>query len=219
MPDSIVNVACVCVGKKYAPDYVYRLLKGVARHTTRAHRFMVYTDAPDNFPGLHTVRAPDNLPGWWAKMMLFDPSHRLGKTTIYLDLDNVPVGNLNPLFDLRVEFGICENFTRLAGFEWPCKFGSCVMTFAPDFGFDVWRQFCAGRDSFIQTCGHFGDQKAIEMLHPAATTLQDVLPTDFFLHYRKLTDIPRNNAALVIFGGAAKPHNTQWQWVRNEWAR
>ncbi|MEN6306098.1 MAG: hypothetical protein ABFD96_25455 [Armatimonadia bacterium] len=213
-------VACVRTGTKYGPEYVTRLEAGVARHLQREHRFVCLTDRPQDLPGVWTHDiGPTHLKGWWGKMALFDFAARIGERVIYLDLDTVVVGDLTPLADLDCEFAICGSFTRAAGnLKWPCRYGSCIMSFAPGFGAEVWQQFTAAPAHHMVEAGIYGDQMIIERLLPAATILQEVLPPGYFLGYRDLGAAKPGPCALVIFAGNSKPHNCNEDWIRTAWA-
>lgn len=216
-------VACVRTGTRYPVEYVYKLKAMVARHLPVFHSFVCLTDRPGdlnvNFKGIEIV-AVSGLPGWWTKMKLFDPLWgRIGERLIYFDLDTVICGDLLPLINLDVEFGICSNFARAAGNKtWPCRYGSCVMTIGPKFGADIWRTFNADRFGIMSRAGHYGDQKAIEELIPVATLLQDVMPHGYFLGYRDLKAAKPPGCSIVVFAGNSKPHNCAEKWIADEWA-
>ena len=97
-------VACVRNGTKYGTDYVYRLRAMVERHLKVPHWFVCLTDRPDELPDVVTVDIKRHgLPGWFAKMALFEPTWRNGQRVIYFDLDTVICGDLKPLAALAVE--------------------------------------------------------------------------------------------------------------------
>lgn len=221
---SAVIVACVRTGERYSPEYVYRLKKGVEKHLFRAHRFVCLTDRPNELEDVETMQVPPGLTGWWGKMALFHPSWREGEKVLYFDLDTVIVGDLAPLAFLQAPFGICENFTRLAGnTQWPCRFGSCVMMLGLGFGGDIWEAFRKRQHELM--LNRFGDQKVIEQLCKELVhepvLLQRVLPAGYFVSYRDLPrhpDKPPTGAAVVIFAGHHKPHNTSIAWAKDAWA-
>lgn len=190
----------------------------LARHLASPHRFVVLTDRPEDLPGYETILVPATLPGWWAKMALFEKRWRAGERVLYFDLDTVICGDLAPLADLQIDFGICANFTRAAGHPtWPCRYGSCVMTIGPELGEGAWNEFQASAGDTMERIGGYGDQMAIEELIPEAELLQGLLPKDYFVHYRKLTDVKPEGCALVIFGGSSKPSNCTVPWARDAW--
>lgn len=202
-------------------EYVHRLKWAVGKHLPRNHRFVCITDNPGETGCIET--SSKHLPGWWAKMRVFEIAATWGERVLYLDLDTVIVGDIAPLADLDVPFGICENFTRLSvNPTWPCKFGSCAMTLAPGFGGDIWDEFHRRRHEL--ELNRYGDQKVIEILcdkfrHTPAL-LQDVLPSGFFLGYRDLPankDKPPKGTVVVVFAGHNKPHNTECKWAKEAW--
>lgn len=215
----MITVACVRTGTRYGTEYVYRLKAGVERHLKQPHWFVCLTDRPSDLDGVETIDiCADGLSGWWAKMILFRLASRLDHRLLYFDLDTVVVGSLDRLADLNVDFGICENFTRLAGNEnWPCRYGSCVMSFSAGFGCDVWQEFDARRDHYMNEAGRYGDQKAIEKLLPVAALFQTVLPYGFFLGYRDIDENRPEACSLVIFAGQHKPHNCTTAWIVDAW--
>lgn len=224
----VITVACVWTGQKYGIEYVERLRDGVRRHLRMPHTFRCLTDHEyADVPGVVMIPVTRiGLDGWWAKLALLAPVMRGIDPTIYLDLDTVIVGDLTPLArvaaDPSVTFGICANFTRAVNPEWLCRYGSCVMTFAPGWGLSVWEQFTAHRERWIGEAGRYGDQFILERLVPApdVTILQHALPDNYLIGYRDLVKLPAgppNGTAVINFGGSKKPHNTDCRWARNAW--
>lgn len=202
----MLTVCCVRTGTRYGAEYVERLRNMIARHLSMPYRFVCLTDQPEELEGVENL--PATLPGWWAKMELFAlPGKRL-----YFDLDTVIVGDLTPLAALDVPFGICDNFTRAVMPDYPCKYGSCVMVMGNGFGRPVYDAFMANPQM-----GPYGDQKAIEELCPDAAILQDLLPAGYLVGRRAFTDSKPAGAAVMIFAGKHKPHNTPHRWLRDAW--
>lgn len=214
----MITVACVWVGNKYPVEYVEKLARMVARHLSRPHRFVCLTDNDAVVAGVEFVNIAElGLREWWAKMALFSPEIRGAGRCVYLDLDTVIVGSIDPLADYSGEFAICENFTRLAGNKgWPCAYGSCVMVLPDGWGADLFERFMRNRNNYIATCPR-GDQQAIEKLHPNAVYLQAVLPAGFFVNRREFTDEIPKGAALMIFAGKKKPHTERHKWIGEAW--
>ena len=200
----MTKFACVWTGSKYPVQYVEHLRDNLPGE------LICYTDrdyVPDG------VRAVDvrllGLSGWWAKMALFNPRYRPADRVIYFDLDTVIAGDITPLVNLDVDFGVCANFTRRAGVKtWPCNYGSCVMSFRRGWGREVWRAFTRDQSGWMQRAGTYGDQWVVEKLKPDAVLLQDVLP-----------DATGGNpgASVIIFAGNHKPDNCRVEWIRELW--
>lgn len=49
------------------------------------------------------------LPGWWAKISLFDPGRFTGRV-LYLDLDVTITGSLDDLINMQGDFIICRDW-------------------------------------------------------------------------------------------------------------
>lgn len=87
---------------EYTSDHV-RLLKRMVDHwLTVPHEFVCVTDRPDDLPDIRTVDLDRAtwVPGTrYAKLMLFrrDAAEIIGERILYLDLDCVVTGSLNPL--------------------------------------------------------------------------------------------------------------------------
>lgn len=210
-----VAFLCVFVGGKYPVEYVFKLKNMISRHYQGEHDFFVYTEK--TIEGLDCIDISKlKLDGWWAKMALFNPYIRPKKNCVYIDLDMVICGDLQPLVDACDVFSICRNFWAGKNKKHNCDFGSCVMTFPKGFGYNIYKNFMDKKLMYMQKCGNLGDQKAIEILYPQARILQDLLPNDFFLHYADLTD-KQKPCSIVVFAGYNNPHNTKYEWVKQSW--
>lgn len=90
----------------YGPEYVNYLYAGVRRHLQRPFRFVCFTDdAAGLVDGVEALPLPDlGLPDGqrdlrWRKLSVFaNPLADLRGTTLFLDLDLVIVGSLEPFF-------------------------------------------------------------------------------------------------------------------------
>ncbi len=117
---SPVNVICMKWGTLYGPHYANRLYAMTARHLARPFRFVCLTDDADGLrPEIEALPIPplrvdppyENTP--WRKLALYAP--RIGDLsgpTLFMDLDVLVVGALDPLFDLPGEYCIIHNWTH-----------------------------------------------------------------------------------------------------------
>jgi hypothetical protein len=115
----MTNVICMKWGSKYGPEYVNRLASMVRRHLARPHRFVCMTDDPS---GLDTGIDARPLPGFsdpggpergWRKISCFRrPLHDLEGPTLFIDLDVVVVGALDPFFEHSGRFLIIKDWKR-----------------------------------------------------------------------------------------------------------
>lgn len=222
--DRTITIACVWMGDKYPRHYVERLRAMVARYFPLPFRFVCLTDHDVEIQGVemfHTCH--DDFPGWWAKMLLLTPTVRGAGDCIYFDLDTVLCAPLGPLLGAFAhDFAACANFTVRAGHpNWPCLYGSCVMTFRDGWGQEFFDKFWADQQKIMAHCGKYGDQKAFELVYPYAALLQDIMPQGFFLGRRDVEKHPHSRpegCSVVVFAGRHTPENCGVQWIQKEWA-
>lgn len=221
-----ICVACVWTKghKPYTAKDVIRL-KRMVDFWSPPHldvKFICLTDRPHELPNINTIDIRfAKLSSWWGKMVLFELSWRSCMRVVYYDLDTVLIGSQEPLLTWDGCFGICESFTKeVHAKHWPCAYGSCVMSIAPNWGESIWTRFRAEQARIIKDCRQYGDQMAIEKLHPTASLLQYEMPKGFFMGYRNLKNHPTNqpeNTAVVIYAGKRSPSNFGPPWIRKYW--
>ncbi|WP_299550642.1 hypothetical protein [uncultured Tateyamaria sp.] len=106
-------------GTLYGPKYVNRLARGVSRHLARPHRFICFTDDTTGLSSdVEALPLPDmRLPGGhedtrWRKLGLFAQDlFGLSGTALFLDLDLIVVGSLDPFFEDNEPFRIIQDDT------------------------------------------------------------------------------------------------------------
>lgn len=107
-PD-VQTVVCIRWGTRYGAEWVNRLHRAVRRNVARPTRFVAFTDPVDGLEAGIEQRAippialpPGLKPGPWRKLALW--AGDLGGLTgdvLFLDLDVVVTGPLDPLFDFE----------------------------------------------------------------------------------------------------------------------
>lgn len=105
-----VAVGCVKWGTRFGADYVNVLFRAVAANLGYPHRFVCLTNEPEGLDrGMEVLPVPDiNVPqaewtkrGCWPKVALFAPGvFADDEIVLYLDLDLMIVGALDPFIDL-----------------------------------------------------------------------------------------------------------------------
>lgn len=122
----LVNIICVKWGAKYGPDYVNKLHSMVRRNMSRPYRFVCFTD---NATGISSEVETRPLPtigiqdfdaatGWtrfhgWLKATVFAaPLHDLMGPVLFLDVDIVITGPLDPFFDLKGDFLVIKEWDK-----------------------------------------------------------------------------------------------------------
>ena len=149
-----VTVLCMKWGSKYGPDYVDRLYGMVARNLTRPFRFVCLTDDPSGIRG-EVICAPlPKLPPiaqpkerGWLKIGSFSPelAGLLDETVLYLDLDVVVMGSLDPLFEHPGGFTMIRDWyhhLRVVG-------NSSVYRYRPADRYALFEAFCSDADAIV----------------------------------------------------------------------
>jgi hypothetical protein len=216
----MITVACVWVQANvaYGLEYVTRLREMVDRHLHERHEFACLTDRPWLVPeGIRAIPVWHDaaLPGWWAKIRLFDPSlFPPGRRVLYLDLDSIVVDNLRPIVDYA-EVGLAlvpheGTFTGRHGKAVVRRFNSSVMALTagkcPEL-YTKWSPLVASR--------LWGDQDWIGEQHPSARAM----PIEWFPRISKLAgQVPMAPAKVVL---CKSPKNEEaakrWPWVDQAW--
>lgn len=191
-------IACVKRGDKYGPEYVERLWAGIQRHFPAGHdgEFVCFTD--EAVPGIQCEMLPNNLPGWWSKLGVF----QLREPLIYFDLDVIVSGDLTPLLEWG-GFGIVKDY-------WWTGFNSSVMKLTGN-EYHVYEKFSPEE---MQRC-YMGDQEWITKQMPEGKTF----PRAWFPSYKadRCHDRMPEGAMGVVFHGEPKPHQITSGWVPEYW--
>lgn len=105
------NVVCMKWGTRYGPEWVNRLAAMVRRNTTWTIRFVCFTDEAAGIrPGIECQPLPSvefdpKLGRHWSKLGLMQENlGGLEGMTLYLDLDVVVIGSLDPFFTYPARF-------------------------------------------------------------------------------------------------------------------
>jgi len=113
-------VLCMKWGIKYGPEYVNRLYAMVRRHLSGEFRFVCLTDDRSGLReevecfDIPDLALPQGIPErGWKKLTVFQPDlHGLRGTALFLDVDVVIVGSLDPFFEQPGEFLIIHDWKR-----------------------------------------------------------------------------------------------------------
>jgi hypothetical protein len=183
------TIACVEWGNYLGrgEEYVAKLRAMVARHTRCEYEFVVLR--------------PTGLIGWWNKIELFRPGALTGRI-LYLDLDTVVVGSLDPLFESK-------GILHLANWGWTKNdYGSGVMVWDAGEHEEVYSLYDKDVPSRFR-----GDQDW--MTHLGGW---EALPPALCKSYRYHSKAsPPEGASVVCFHGTPKPHEIASGWVPEAW--
>lgn len=198
----MLTVACVQVGNYLGRghEYVNKLADMVARNLETPHRFVCLTDDPSGLArGIETIPATET--GWWAKLELF---RELKGQTLFLDLDTIITGPLEPFTEYAGRFACLRDFYRPEGL------GSGVMAWNGDLSC-VWERWVA--EGKPRPKG--GDQAFLETVLPDADRLQKLYPN--LIKSYKRDGWPDAGTSLVCFHGNPRPHAVDDEWVKDIW--
>jgi hypothetical protein len=142
-------------GAKYGPEYVNRLYGMVARNLQRRFRFVCATDdaagvraevACAPIPALPPIQQPKER--GWTKIAAFSPELAgvLDETVLFLDLDVLVMGALDPLIEHPGAFPMIRDWyhpRRRVG-------NSSVFRFRPAERRSLFEAFCADAGAIVQ---------------------------------------------------------------------
>lgn len=199
------TIVCVKAGTKYGPVYVNRLAAMARRHTTRPLRVVCFTDDARGLDAdIDAQPLPvDGLTGWWNKVALFGETlPGVTGRVLYLDLDVVITGSLDPLLDHPGAFVIMDN-------GYVPGFNSSVMLFDVGAQAHVWSNFAVADTNRIA-----GDQDWMALMIPDA----ELWPEDWCVTYRlRAAEGPSENTKVVVFSGRPNPDEYPAPWIRDYW--
>ncbi len=207
-----MNVICVLrSGGIYDAEWVRKLKDGVARHMSQPYTITCISDVEvpcERIPLKH------DWPGWWAKIELFN---NITDETLYLDLDTVITGPLEPVIEKCRQF----DFAMLENFHTDAMVGSGVMWFrkAPE---GVYEKFAANPQRIIdyylqaKVGPYMGDQAYIwDTLDRKVDTLKMPEIRSYKKHCRN--GLPEGTS-IVCFHGRPRPTEINPKWLQENWS-
>ena len=200
-------------GGEYSPDWVGKLARSVKRHLQVPHRFACLSDV--EVP-CERIEMQENWPGWWSKIELFRPGVIEGPT-LYIDLDNVIVGDITILSNLPYEFAMTRNLNHPGNASstvmwWKERADSRIYDTFKEQSADIMREYAFHGDT------HMGDQGFIwDMMDRKVPFLSDFAP-GLIRSYRNhcTMGIPKG-CSIIAFGGPLKPNNQRADWIAEAW--
>lgn len=184
-----LTVVCVNIGNYLGrgEEYVAKLRSMVSRHLKIRHEFLCMMRS--------------NYPGWWSKVELFKPGRFTGRM-LYIDLDSVIVGPLEPIVESR-------GILHLTQWGWKKhSYGSGVMVWDAGEHTEIYEKFTPEVMKRLR-----GDQDWMTELGG-----WDALPFPRCCSYRyHARQRPPTGASIVSMHGIPKPHELVNGWVPEEW--
>jgi len=210
----MINVVTIKWGRKYGPEYVNKLYRGVQEGLTAKHRFCCFTDDDEGIDKeIQTMPLYGNYEGWWNKMLLFRGLPGLHGRIIWLDLDTVITGNI----DFLTEYN--GNLAWLRDFYRPQFGASGAMLMMDGANRWVWHRFEQRQHELMKR--YYGDQEVINILlqneGKEADYLQDLWPDKIVSYKVHCQNRLPKEAAIVCFHGRPRPHEAESAWISNFW--
>ena len=261
MQSEPVNILTLKWGKMYSAEYVNRIYRGVKAHLHRPFRFVCVTDDPTGLAdGVEACPFPDRPSGvrmkgkydcWpniYVKLLVFEKGFAgLRGPTLFLDIDQIIVGDLDRFFDYRPgQFCIIHNWI-----EWRkrlfrkvpfCGNSSCFRFDAGDASDYIYRNFLREGDIALDQA-HFSTEQQY-MTHAVGFDKVNFWPDNFVRSFKRSCMwpwplnhflVPRFNpdTGILCFHGKPSPeqaiagyrgrHLNTWTrpcpWVAELWER
>lgn len=188
--------------------YVAVLRSMVARNLAQPYRFVCLTDDPSRHDlpkgEIHYLPSCDKLSqlltGWWAKLYLFEPGRFEGRV-LYLDLDSVIVGPLDPL---AAQTGAV--YLKDWGWDKDVTAGGQLVWDAGEHA-DLW-------DGAPLAPKRFADDQDYITARGGWNRLPPQLCRSYRYHCKSG---PPAGCSVVAFHGSPKPHEVTGGWVAEHW--
>ena len=212
MPTNLTVICVLRKSKDYGPEDVAKLQQGVAQHLSLPHRFVCLSnvDVP-----CERIAMQHDWPGWWSKIELFRPGVITGPT-IYLDLDNVVIGDFSRIVGFNQDWAMMQNLSR------PHMVSSAVMWFYHRAPVDVYKKFVVNPQHWLKyhqdnkDGPYLGDQAfiwdALNRSVPVMSAREHGI-CSYRLHV-KSQGKPPDWCKIVCFGGRFKPNNVNDEWLK-----
>lgn len=209
----MINIVCVNNGGKYGDDYTNKLYAMTERYLQRPFQLTCFTDRPRPLhENIHQYSiAHWGLPGWFAKLKLFDGTAIPFDSFLYLDITLIIKQSLEPLID----FTYGKPFVAQQDWWYDCFNSSVMWITRHAMNQCVWDTFASGKKYRTH---HHGDQDYIHAVYKEHDLLRqiDYFPQDFVQSYKDLVrkrrgdrvavDQAVQDAIIIKFHGHPKPH-------------
>lgn len=222
----MLTVACVMVHgseakRRYGPEYVEKLHSMVRRNLDRPFRMVCLTNKPGLVPSCaEPIKIPypkgdlkRPLRGWWAKPRIFDPELPIEGRVLYLDLDVLVVGRLEPIVDFPADFALVPDMAPTFQGRFPHKvvkgYNSSVVVFDARARPQLWQKWKPRVAKRL-----WGDQDWIGEQCPGEQTF----PKDWFTRITPSGPPWHEDCKVVLcIKWKNKVAEEKWPWVAEWW--
>lgn len=219
------NIICMKWGTKFGPNYVNTLAAMVRRHLHSKHRFICFTDDGKGLDSrievwpLPELSLPGHLPerGWNKLTVFTNPLADLEGQVLFLDLDVLILGDLEPFFTQPGKFLIVHEW----GFKDPVIGNSSVFRFEVNQHQDILENFIKNGEKIRERhrneqayLSHAVNDKGILEYWPETWCRSfkrhclRSFPVNYFLQPNKPED-----AKIIVFHGNPNPDVAMNGWV------
>jgi hypothetical protein len=215
-------------GDKYSVVDVAKLKRGIERHLTEQHRFLVMTERerdwrPPPYMERHAIKDPELLAhkGCFARLRMFDYGWQINRgiddRLVCMDLDTVITGQLDVLFNRPETFAILGGGNSVN----PCPFNGSLMMLRPGHHGELWSDFSIEKARKIKFYEFPDDQGWIAHKMPNAAIWPCGRKSGIYAFQKPgwpmNNELPQN-ARMVVFPGARQPRDfMHLKWIRNNW--
>lgn len=212
----MINVVCVLkTGGDFSREWVINLKHGLNRYLSDFQFYCITDDA--SVTPVWRIPLKYAWPKWWCKMALFEPGI-LDGPTLYLDLDTLPVGELDDIASCRSDFAMITDLLRI-GRPGKQPGQSGVLFFRPGSYvvqriWETWMKDPAGHMK-----RHRGDGEFLHSLVPDAPRLQTLFPGQVVSLKREAKRGPPASARLVCGHGRPRLSDPRAGWAHTAWRR
>lgn len=155
-------IACVRAG--HTLDAVAEFRDAIERNIIGAYTLVCLSDQPEVCDGVIFIDTSQmDLPGQWARLLLFEPSWRGQSKVIFFDLDLAIIGPITPLTIVPGEFATTDDQSVMVIGGGMCEF--------------VWTSFIARQAELMR---RRTAEDCIRLLYPHGPRLQNMVPRGFF---------------------------------------
>lgn len=217
-------------GDKWPAEYAKKLFAGIRRNVKQEHCTVLITDRTSIKvdADLQLDIAEEDKPllvplGCLARMRMFEEEWQFeagmerGDRIVNIDIDAVPTGPMDELFDRNDEFTIMQGFNTTN----PCPFNGSLWMFRAGERHDVWNDFSLDAHKKFGVPIHaIADDQG--WLHHKFPDAKAYTPQDGVYAFKKKTwptqdlSMPKG-AKLVAFPGRDPAKYKELKWVKENW--
>jgi len=211
----VYSIVCVLKsGGAYGPDDVIKLRRGIIRHLKKDFKFYCLSDMELPYY-ISKIKLEHNFPGWWSKMELFKPYMGQFGDILFIDLDTVIVGDLEPVLKPLNKITLLRDFYR------PKELGSGLMYIPKLRRYKIWEEWTKNPEMHMCKFRTGGDQAFLmQYWLNKADRFQELYYCNYILSYKadNVGEKLPKTAKIICFHGKPKPADvTHLPWMKENW--